>query len=329
MFLSKFNFKSFVVSLALVMGAGYCLASGTACSHSGHTEKNNFQQSSVSSETVSVSDTEPEAGEKQVLTLATWNLENFFDTVDDDYNDDVLSESEYADKLTRVSSVLQQVGADIVGVEEVENAQVISDLGRRSGYPYYVLIPGNDKVRGINVGVLSKVPVRNYVTHTQDSFIQPEGKRSAVFSRDCLEVHFKHSSNFTLLVNHFKSKRGGAATDAKRIAQSTRVKEIAHSLSSYPTAICGDLNDTPEAKTLRPLLSCTFLTDVLGHLPEAERRSFFNTRYQSALDYIIVNEKLRPAVVPNSAMVCADIPDIEKASDHRPVKVIFDFNKIR
>ncbi|MGM9992583.1 MAG: endonuclease/exonuclease/phosphatase family protein [Candidatus Bruticola sp.] len=329
MYFSKFNLKKIAFSIVLAVGVGCCLAGGAACSNVGTVDKNELRKESKSSESLSVSSSEHRVSEQPVLTLATWNLENFFDTVDDDYNDDVLTESEYADKLSRVSSVLQQVGADVVGVEEIENSQVLSDLGRRSGYPYYVLIPGNDKVRGINVGVLSKVPVRNCVTHTQDSFIQPKGKRSAVFSRDCLEVHFNHKSNFTLLVNHFKSKRGGAATDAKRIAQAKRVKEIARSLSSYPTAICGDLNDTPEAKTLRPLLSCTFLTDVLGHLPETERRSFFNSRYQSALDYIIVNEKLKPAVVPNSAMVCADIPDIEKASDHRPVKVIFDFRKIK
>lgn len=353
MSLSKQSAKRFVYSLAFLIGAGLCLANGAACSdntssaesgqvgqkvpqseqsasgNSTQLAKNNKAQKAVkNSESVSQED-KGEQFNKQVITLATWNLENFFDTVDDPYNDDVLTEAEYGDKLTRVSSVLQEVNADIVGIEEIENAQVISDLSKRSGYPYYVLIPGNDRTRGINVGVLSKVPVRNTVSHIQDRFTQKDGKRSSIFSRDCLEVHFKHKSNFTLLVNHFKSKRGGAKTDAKRIAQSNRVKEIARSLSSYPVAICGDLNDTPDAKTLRPLLSCNFLTDVLGHLPEVERRSFFNTRYQSALDYILVNNKLKPAIVPGSARVCADIPEIEKASDHRPVKVAMDLSKIK
>lgn len=352
MSLPKQSVKSFIYSLAFFVGTGLCLASGAACSSDtpaaddiqneqiasqqeqsasndyGQLAKNNKAKKAIKKSESVVSQNEGQFN-KQVITLATWNLENFFDTVDDPYNDDVLTEAEYADKLTRVSSVLQEVNADIVGVEEIENAQVISDLSKRSGYHYYVLIPGNDRIRGINVGVLSKVPVRNSVSHMQDRFTQKDGKRASVFSRDCLEVHFKHKSNFTLLVNHFKSKRGGAKTDAKRIAQSNRVKEIARSLSSYPVAICGDLNDTPEAKTLRPLLSCNFLTDVLGHLPEVERRSFFNTRYQSALDYILVNNKLKPAVVPGSAKVCADIPEIEKASDHRPVKVVLDLNKIK
>lgn len=351
MSLPKQGAKSFIYSLAFLIGAGLCLANGAACSNNNSAQNvsaeqigsveskadakdyqqlakaNKAKKSKKSSEFVSKE--ESELFNKQIITLATWNLENFFDTIDDPYNDDVLTEAEYADKLTRVSSVLQEVNADIVGIEEIENAQVISDLSKRSGYPYYVLIPGNDRIRGINVGVLSKVPVRNSVSHIQDRFTQKDGKRASVFSRDCLEVHFKHKSNFTLLVNHFKSKRGGAKTDAKRIAQSNRVKEIARSLSAYPVAICGDLNDTPDAKTLRPLLSCNFLTDVLGHLPEIERRSFFNTRYKSALDYILVNKKLKPAVVPDSAKVCADIPEIEKASDHRPVKVVFDFNKLK
>ncbi len=353
MSLPKQKVKSFVYSLAFLIGAGLCLANGGACNSPNSSVEPKLAEQGTSAVEPSASNnyrqlakankakkaikngaslTQEESSQpfdKQVITLATWNLENFFDTIDDPYNDDVLTEAEYGDKLTRVSSVLQEVNADIVGIEEIENAQVIADLSKRSGYPYYVLIPGNDRIRGINVGVLSKVPVRNAVSHIQDRFTQKDGKRSSVFSRDCLEVHFKHKSNFTLLVNHFKSKRGGAKTDAKRIAQSNRVKEIARSLSSYPVAICGDLNDTPEAKTLRPLLSCNFLTDVLGHLPEVERRSFFNTRYQSALDYILVNNKLKPAVVPGSAKVCADIPEIEKASDHRPVKVVLDLNKVK
>ena len=282
-------------------------------------------QAQPSGKTTRASSSAP-VSDQSMVTLATWNLENFFDTVDDPYEDEVLSQREYADKLGRVSAVLQEVDADIVGVEEIENDKILEEVSKRSGYPYFVLVPGNDKFRGINVGVLSKVPIRNYVSHAGDRF-SSGGKRTA-FSRDCLEVHFKHKSNLTLLANHFKSKRGGDQSDPKRLAQATRVKEIAESLKNYPVAICGDLNDTPNAKTLRPLLQTAGLTDVLGHLPESSRLSFFSKRYQSALDYIIVNDKLKPAVVKGSAKVCSDIPNISKASDHRPVKVTLNLDKI-
>lgn len=267
-----------------------------------------------------------ESKQKRV-TLATWNLENFFDTVDDSYKDDVLSEREYADKLSRLARVVQEVDADIIGVEEVEKQESLEELAERSGYPYVAFYPGNDHIRGINVGVMSRIPIRNYVSHARDRF--GSGGERGAFSRDCFEVHFKHKSNFTLLVNHFKSKIGGDKSDSKRFLQAQRVVEIAKDLNNFPVAICGDLNDDPENKPLSPLIKCKFLTDTLGHLPKDQRLTFFSKKYQSALDYIFVNDKLKPAFVKNSVRIYTDIPDIDKASDHRPVKIELDFSKIK
>lgn len=267
-----------------------------------------------------------ESTQKRVI-LATWNLENFFDTVDDSYKDDVLSEREYADKLSRLSRVVQEVDADIIGVEEVEKQESLEELAERSGYPYVAFYPGNDHIRGINVGVMSRIPIRNYVSHARDRF--GSGGERGAFSRDCFEVHFKHKSNFTLLVNHFKSKIGGEKSDAKRFLQAQRVVEIAKDLNNFPVAICGDLNDDPENKPLSPLIKCKFLTDTLGHLPKNQRLTFFSKKYQSALDYIFVNDKLKPAFVKDSVKIFTDIPDIDKASDHRPVRIELDLSKIK
>lgn len=264
--------------------------------------------------------------DRSKISMATWNLENFFDTNDDYYKDEVLSERQYGDKLNRLGSVIKGINADIVGVQEIETQGCLEDLAERSGYPYIVFYPGNDKIRGINVGVMSKIPIRNYVSHAKDRF-GSNGSRGA-FSRDCLEVHFKHTSNFTLLVNHLKSKLGGEESDAKRFQQAQRVVEIAEGLQSLPVAICGDLNDEPDSKALKPLTTCPFLTDVLGHLPRERRLSFFSKRYKSALDYIFVNNRLKPAIVPGSARVY-NTQEAGAASDHRPVRVDFDLSKIK
>ena len=261
------------------------------------------------------------------VTLATWNLENFFDAVDDPYNDEIVSAREYAEKLGGLSSVLQEVNADIVSVSEVEKGESLAELGRRSGYSYSLVVPGNDRYRGIQVGILSKIPLGPHVSHAKDK-LQTEAGKETAFSRDCLEVHFKHPSQLTVLANHFKSKRGGAKSDAQRWAQAKRVREIAQGLANYPLAICGDLNEEPQNKPLQPLLSAPFLTDVLGHMPLEQRRTFFNERYQSALDYIIINDKLKPFLVTGSAKIYSNIPNIERISDHRPVKVEFDFSAL-
>lgn len=260
------------------------------------------------------------------VSLVTWNLENFFDTNDDYYKDDVLTERQYGDKLNRLGGVLKGINADIVGVQEIETQGCLEDLAERSGYPYIVFIPGNDKIRGINVGVMSKIPVKNYVSHAKDRF-GTGGSRGA-FSRDCLEVHFKHTSNLTLLVNHLKSKLGGEESDGKRLQQAQRVVEIAEGLQSLPVAICGDMNDDPDSKPLKPLTTCPFLTDVLGSLPKDRRLSFFSKRHKSALDYVFVNNKLKPAVVPGSAKIF-NTPEAGAVSDHRPLRVDFDLSKIK
>lgn len=260
------------------------------------------------------------------ISLVTWNVENFFDTNDDYYKDDVLTERQYGDKLNRLGGVLKGVNADIVGIQEIETQGCLEDLAERCGYPYIVFYPGNDKIRGINVGVMSKVPIKNYVSHAKDRF-GSEGSRGA-FSRDCLEVHFKHTSNFTLLVNHLKSKLGGEESDAKRLQQARRVAEIAEGLQALPTAICGDLNDEPDSKPLKPLTTCPFLTDVLAGVAKEQRLSFFSKRHKSALDYVFVNNKLKPAVVPGSVKIY-NTPEAGAASDHRPLRVDFDLSKIK
>ncbi len=65
-----------------------------------------------------------------------------------------------------------------------------------------------------------------------------------------------------MLVNHFKSKRGGG--DARRLRQTTRVKEIVNArLPDHPhLVVLGDLNDTPDSANLAPLINDTPLKDI-------------------------------------------------------------------
>lgn len=301
-------------------GAGGTLAKASSSKRSRKSSKRNRATAEESSAAViTVSGRRPVR--PGTLRVATWNLHDFFDAVDDSYNDEVLSLREFASKLDSLKAGLDDVNADIVGVCEVENLACLRKLGERAGYPYVLLVPGNDRIRGINVGVLSRIPIKNYVSHTRDRFRNSAGRNGA-FSRDCLEVHFAHSSRLTLLVNHLKSQRGQdkEANDAKRASQAGRVREIAAGLSSVPVVIVGDMNADPDSPSLRPLLGAKFLTDVMQSIPAKSRVTFKNSRYTSALDYILVNQKLAPAVEANSVRIYAT-PNVARASDHRPVSV--------
>jgi len=127
-----------------------------------------------------------------------------------------------------------------------------------------MLIEGNDD-RGINVGLLTKegFAFDALRTHIFDLF----APNRAIFSRDCPEylVRSAAGTEILVLVNHFKSKRGGG--DAQRLRQATRVKDIVtERLTEHPNlVVLGDFNDTPDSDNLKPLLTGTPLKDISTH----------------------------------------------------------------
>lgn len=191
--------------------------------------------------------------------LCTWNLHNFFDSIDDKYGDQVPKPDQVEKKLSSLSGALDTIGADVVAVQEVEKQALLERLAQRTGYRYAILVPGNDSVRGINVGLLSKVKVKGYASHRNDRLPYVEGAPlDTKFSRDCLEVHLLTPEPVIVLVNHFKSKVGkGKRSDSKRRAQAMRVCRIVADLeAAYPgraLAVVGDMNDSLDSWPLEPL----------------------------------------------------------------------------
>lgn len=91
---------------------------------------------------------------------------------------------------TLTAEALKGVNADVVGLQEVENLDILKLFNTRylkgaSKFKYQYLIDGNDN-RFIDVALLSKLEVDFLRTHQ----FRKKGK-SKVFSRDCLEAHVK------------------------------------------------------------------------------------------------------------------------------------------
>jgi hypothetical protein len=116
-------------------------------------------------------------------------------------------------------------------------------------------LDGNDP-RLIDVGIMSKYPIRTIDTHIHEWNNQINW---FTFSRDCLEcdISLPDDKKIRLFVNHFKSMfdpddpcNGRKNTRTKRLIQAKRVKDII--LSEFPNgdgsyAILGDLNDYLES----------------------------------------------------------------------------------
>ena len=259
--------------------------------------------------------------------LCTWNLHNFFDSIDDPYADQVHKPEKVEKKLADLSAALATIGADVVAVQEVEKRALLEKLAQRSGYRYAVLLPGNDTVRGINVGLLSKVKVKGYASHRNDRLPYVEGAPlDTKFSRDCLEVHLRTPEPVIVLVNHFKSKVGkGKSSDSKRRAQAMRVCRIVSDLEhAYPgqaLAVVGDMNDSLASWPLEPLAH-SGLYDPFVHLGPDLRYTLKHRGQPAALDQILINKSLSRYWVPGSSQVAHD-KLYKRCSDHYPMWLDF------
>lgn len=266
-------------------------------------------------------------------TLASYNVQDLFDTTDDpEAADERTTENQLQNKLTRLGRMLQVLDADVVGLMEVEtlgvlqrlNAEALADLGYRET----ILIEGNDPERGIDVALLSRFPMVQTVSHAAEMWTDAEGQTRRLFSRDCLECHVTLPTGETLvvLVNHFKSKRGGVEdTQPLRAAQAARVRQIADGLMAhYPlVAVVGDFNDSADSPALAPLLSDAALTDLAASdVPSDHCYTFVYAGQPERIDFILASPALQARFVPGSVFIPHSIW-ARKASDHAPVRAAF------
>ena len=207
---------------------------------------------------------------------------------------------------------------DILCFQEVENIQAIRVINQDymgGYYPYSMLIDAYDP-RNIDVGLLSRFPIKEVRSHADD--LEQNGIRT--FSRDCLEVTIDIPGNndLTIFLNHLKSKfiqRNAGETDAsfnqrrlndhlRRQNQAQTVRNIVsqrmqgnHATALY--AVIGDFNDQPESPYLQPLLSYNQLTDILRrHRPDNDCWTYYwrSRNHVSQIDYILVSRALRDRI---------------------------------
>ncbi len=215
--------------------------------------------------------------------------------------DDIVWEATF-----NTARVIAEVNADILICVEAEsrvtlqrfNDQVLK-AEHNMHYPHVMLVDGNDE-RGIDVGVMSRLPIRSVTPHFDD--VDAYGKR--IFSRDCPHyvIELANGKTVAILPNHFKSKRGGDTPSAKarRTAQATRAHEIATAAmkATQLVLIAGDLNDVPTGPELAPVFGGGF-KDVMDH-PDypKDRPGTYDTGLASGkFDYLIMSPKLRAKLV--------------------------------
>jgi len=182
------------------------------------------------------------------FTIASFNMERFFDTVNDPNLDDVaLTAAAFARRLSKASLTIRHVLElpDILGVVEIENlgvlqaiadrvnADTFAETGTNPGYSAH-LEEGND-IGGIDVGFLVKSSRVNLLGLEQvgknATYTEPDGTESLLNDRPPLVLDaaivgpLGDIYPLTVIVNHLRSLNGiddpadGARVRAKRRAQ--------------------------------------------------------------------------------------------------------------
>src|SRR5215510_6163142 len=86
---------------------------------------------------------------------------------------------------------------------------------------------------------------------------------------------------------------GDPQSNLRRAQQARRVAELVgeHDLQKQYLVVAGDLNDTPNSKPLKPLLSKKGLFNVNLKLPPADRFTYRSPKEQ--IDYLLISEALK------------------------------------
>jgi hypothetical protein len=224
----------------------------------------------------------------QVCIVAFYNLENFYDTInnalvnDDDFTPAGIKHYTgkiYLDKLNKLATVVSMIGTEVspagpalLGVAEIENDTVLNDLihhpllRRRQ---YRIVHTDSKDVRGIDVGLLYD-PQYFVPEKAEKLFVQlPGNSKEAYFTRDILYARGKLAGETVhVYVNHWPSRRGGEerSSPARAAAAGVCRKHLDGILEKDREAriiVMGDLNDDPDSPSITSILQATGRTPLL------------------------------------------------------------------
>lgn len=215
----------------------------------------------------------------KVHTIAFYNVENLFDTINDPNKYDEASpmmelktgRSEvYKKKVQNMASVIAKIGAKtskntpaIIGLSEVENRSVIEDLTNDPTLvekDYGIIHFESPDERGIDVALMYQKALFSPINLSSHELKLTGSDGDRDYTRDQLLVSgYLEGDLIHLIVNHWPSRSGGEARSrSKREAAAALNKRLIDSLQSIdPYAkifSMGDLNDNPTNTSLKKVL---------------------------------------------------------------------------
>ena len=263
---------------------------------------------------------EVNAHQRDSLLVMFWNVENFFDYIDQgtgesdnefsSYGERHWTKSRFYAKCDLIAKSIFWIGEkygrlpDVIGFAEVENRGVLSKLLNYTllrKYDYSIIHKESGDRRGIDVALLYR---RSSVKFLSGSFHAPSLDGETLPTRDILHAEMLLSDHRSIhfIVNHHPSKYGGESlSDGRRKAALNTLKEVCDSIGGTGIVVMGDFNDTPDASQFK------FIDDILINKGLPLHKGHNGTiRYKGKWD--MIDFFLTGRDVPSSEMSVVRLP---------------------
>jgi endonuclease/exonuclease/phosphatase family metal-dependent hydrolase len=288
------------------------------------------------------------------VTIMTYNVENMFDVFDDPYTGDDGTDVKRRSEILTIARAIAASDADVIVFQELENEYLLQSMVETflpdAGYEY-IACQRTNSGRGINLGVVSRLPIKSLTSHRFKTLTHPDAPdQTWRFARDAMQVTLNaHGNDLHLFNVHLKSnssRPGDENSKLWRTAEAMALKAlIRERIAEEPDALVvalGDFNSNLETRPeqVRPWPATAYLRK-----PEADGTQLlhdahdeiedFNARitipgrgqYPGAVfDYIYASPKLHTMLVKGSAKIIND-RKLTGGSDHYPVYATYDIPK--
>ena len=233
----------------------------------------------------------------QMFGVAFYNLENLFDTINNNGKYDLefspagknnWDGHKYWSKIKNMSYAISQLktkttplGPAIIGCSEVENITVLQDLVNAESIKdlgLKVIHHDSPDVRGVDVAMLYNPRFFQPINVTNHRLVIPGREWWKTRDQMCV-TGLLGGSRIAVIVNHWPSRRGGSKESSYlREAAAELTKHITDSLMNIDpkmgVIVMGDLNDDPSD------VSCSKTLGAVKKKEQMQSGGFFNPYWQ-------------------------------------------------
>lgn len=233
------------------------------------------------------------AQQRERLGVAFYNLENLFDTINNNGKYDLefspkgsrqWTGKRYWSKINNLARCIAEmkngnggIVPAIIGVSEIENKSVLDDLVKAeaiASWNLQVVHHDSPDRRGVDVGLLYNPACFRVLNVTNHRLVIPGNDSFRTRDQMCV-TGLLGKTKVSVIVNHWPSRLGGQEQSSYlREAAAALSKHIADSLWSIDpyqgVIIMGDLNDDPQDK------SCAKVLGARKNVKDVEAHGFYN-----------------------------------------------------